>query len=144
MKKYLCLLIVLLACGCSKKELSCTKTYDNDESKMSVKYIIDYDKDYVTSINIIQEIESDDEDVLNDYQSEALTNLENYEKYDGYSGNVSLNENILTLNTALDLNKMSTDDMLKIDDSINDVIKNNHISKKSLVKYYKNNGCKCK
>ena len=61
-----------------------------------------------------------------------------------YQNTISIKENTLTSKTIINYSKIDLDELIKVDSSFNEVIKNNKISITKLKEQYASTGALCK
>ena len=76
------------------------------------------------------------------------TNLEmmylRFNEIPHYQNTISIKENTLTSKTIINYSKIDLDELIKVDSSFNEVIKNNKISITKLKEQYASTGALCK
>ena len=66
--------LALLVTGCgnsSTQTMTCTRTMNQNNIQTSLKYIVNYQGDYVTRIKSVETIETDNSDILDSYKEQV-------------------------------------------------------------------------
>lgn len=153
MKKVLSILVVfvgiLVFTGCesnAEKTMNCTRSATITSGiKMDLDYKITYKGDYVTYIESVEKVISDDEDVLDAYKDQLETEYEPYADLDHYSSKVAIKGDTLTSTTKIDYAKIDTDKLIEIDSANSTLIEKDGKLKISTVQsLYESVGATCK
>ena len=124
--------------------LVCTNTYEEDSVSFKTTYKVEYKKKYVTKLVSIETINTYDVTLLNDYKTNLEMMYLRFNEIPHYQNTISIKENTLTSKTIINYSKIDLDELIKVDSSFNEVIKNNKVSISKLKKQYVSTGAYCK
>lgn len=149
MKKILLSILLVTIClitGCGTKQektMTCTRTLSQSGIKMDLTYIIKYKDDYVTNLESIETVISDDNNILETYKKEAESIYKPYNgiKYYDYSVEIEGDTLVSTLN--INYSKVDTDKMIKVDSSNKQIIKDGKVKLSDVESIYKQIGLNC-
>ncbi len=150
MKKFFVLIPILMLCltGCGSNSgtLKCTlesKDAVNDYS-LSSTYTVNYKKGLVESVDTVEEVSSDSEDVLDTFED---TLNETYSKmndtYGGYDYKVTKSDGKVTSKVTIDYNKMDLDQFTKDQPALKNYIKDGKLKIEGLKSMYESMGATC-
>jgi uncharacterized protein YcfL len=167
MKKTLMLIIaLLLMVGCNNKKVKkeekvnllneikleaeeanmiCSSYKQENNYEIAAKYAIFYDKDEnITNLESSELIASEDNDILNDFESYYNSNYEKIGNYGGYTYDIHQEKKRLIANVVIDYTLFNSEayvaDYPEIADTFNEDYK---LTKDKILKIYKNNGIEC-
>ena len=153
MKKVFSVLVlvggVFLLAGCDKeateKTLVCTRTATvADGVKADLKYEVKYKGDYVTTLNSVEKIISDDKEYLELYKEQVEAIYEPYKDVKHYEYEVKVDGDTMTSNVNVDYSKIDTDKLLEIDSANSSLIKDGKVSIDDIKALYESVGTTCK
>ena len=124
--------------------LVCTNNYDEDNVSFKTIYQVEYKNKYATKLVSVETIETYDNTLLNDYKTNLEMMYFKFNQIPYYENTISIKENKLTSKTVIDYSKIDLNELISVDSSFNEVIKNNKISINQLKKQYKETGAICK
>lgn len=124
--------------------LVCTNTYEEDSVSFKTTYKVEYKKKYATKLVSIETINTYDVTLLNDYKTNLEMMYLRFNEIPHYQNTISIKENTLTSKTIINYSKIDLDELIKVDSSFNEVIKNNKISITKLKEQYASTGALCK
>ena len=139
--------LALLVTGCgnsSTQTMTCTRTMNQNNIQTSLKYIVNYQGDYVTRIKSVETIETDNSDILDSYKEQVETIYSPYKDVEYYEYNVEVADNKLTSTVDINYEKIDTDKLLEIDSSNGQLIKDGKIAVADIKTVYENLGAICK
>ena len=142
------LLIITVIVGYNIKiysgTLVCTNTYKEDDISFKTTYHVEYKKKYATKLVSIETITTSETQILNDYKTNLEMMYLRFNEIPHYQNTISIKENTLTSKTIINYSKIDLDELIKVDSSFNEVIKNNKISITKLKEQYASTGALCK
>lgn len=152
MKKLLAVLIVgvclLTGCTETKEEvglLVCTKNQDIDAStKLESTYKVSYKDGYVTDLDTVETITSDNTQVLETYKSSLEKVYSSYNNVEHYNNDIKIEGNQLISTTKVDYEKVDTDKLIEIDKNNEAAIEDGKVKASVLKEAYEKLGATCK
>ena len=124
--------------------LVCTNTYTEDNVSFKTVSKVEYKNKVATKLVTIETITSTDEQLLQDYKTNLEMMYLKFNEIPHYTNTISVKEDVLTSKTTIDYKKISLKELIKVDSSFNEVIKNNKVLITKLKKQYKSTGAYCK
>ncbi len=124
--------------------LICTNTYEEDNVQFKTTYQVEYKKKYATKLVSIETINTYDVTLLNDYKTNLEMMYLRFNEIPHYENTISIKKTTLTSKTIIDYDKINLNELVKVDSSFNEVIKNNKVSITKLKKQYDLTGAYCK
>ncbi len=150
MKKLKLLLVVLLAlvvtgCGNSdaEKTMTCTRTLNQDNLKMDLKYTVVYQGNYVKQVTSVETITTDDEEVLNTYKTSVEKVYAPYQDLEYYDTNVSVEGNTMTSTVNINYEKLDVDKLIEIDSANGQLFSDGKITISTMENLYNQVGATC-
>ena len=140
-------IFLVLITGCSKESenlMTCTRSMNQNSIKTNLKYNISYEGKYVTRIKSIETVETDSEDILNNYKSQIESLYSPYSDVDYYKYSVERKDHKLTSTVDINYEKIDTDKLLEIDSANGTLIKDGKINIDDIKSVYENLGATCK
>lgn len=140
-------IFLVLITGCSKESenlMTCTRSMNQNSIKTNLKYNISYEGKYVTRIKSIETVETDSEDILNNYKSQIESLYSPYSDVDYYKYSVEIKDHKLTSTVDINYEKIDTDKLLEIDSANGTLIKDGKINIDDIKSVYENLGATCK
>ena len=118
---------------------------DNEEYEVASKIAIYYDKnENITKIESSELLASDNNNILNDFESYYNSNYEKIANYGGYTYDIHQGKKRLISNVIIDFNTFNTEsyvaDYPEIAETFNEEFK---LNKDNLLEIYSNQGIKC-
>jgi len=139
----LLIIIVVIIYFNTRTVMICTYTSSNDIYNFESKYIVKYKKDRVLYLESKETLTADDEKMLEEYKQVLELLYSNYNSLEYYSNKITLKDNKLTTITKANYDKINIDELVKIDEESNNLIRNNQVSLYKLKETYKEEGAKC-
>ena len=141
-------LFILAGCSDGKKVkvLKCSIEKDvTDSIHLESKYNVYYTGKYVNSIKTVESVTAKDKSVLEAYQKQLDVAYKEYRKLDGYDNSIELKGDKLTSKTNIDYTKIDMDELVKIEKSLKNIIKDGKIKVDDIRAIYEdeNFGAKC-
>lgn len=151
MKKNKIILVVLLGLivtGCSTgdgkvKTMTCTRTTDQQGTKMSLNYIVTYQGDYVKSVKTVESVTSDDIELLENYKTTIENIYAAYTELDHYDTTVTIEDNTLTSTAEIDYEKIDVDELIKLDSANAQLFEDGKIRVDTMEEVYAQVGATC-
>ena len=143
----LCTLAIIFITGCNNneiKQLTCTRTMNQNNIKTSLKYNIEYQGKYVNKVKSIETIETDNVNILNTYKTQIENIYSSYKDIPYYQYNVEINNNKLTSTVNINYKKIDTNKLIDIDSSNGQLIKNGKVKVNDIKEVYEALGAICK
>lgn len=139
-------LFVFLLSGCENevKTMTCTKTTNQNNTKMSLNYEVDYKGNYVTKVKSVEIVESDDSEYLNTLKEQTENIYSAYNNIENYNYKTEINGNTFTSTVDIDYEKIDTEKLISIDSSNSQLIKNGKIYINDIKNIYESIGATCK
>ena len=127
-------LFVFLLSGCENevKTMTCTRTTNQNNTKMSLNYKVDYKGNYVTKVKSVEIVESDDSEYLNTLKEQTENIYSAYNNIENYNYKTEINGNTFTSTVDIDYEKIDTEKLISIDSSNSQLIKNGKIDIKDI------------
>lgn len=154
MKKKLFLIIIICLCftstGCGKslKTTKCSSIIDQSVNgyKINTNYIVHSKKGIVSTIEIEQVIESDKNDILEDFKTDLTTQYEKYNTiYGGYTFEFKEKDNKLILDITIDYDNLNMSKFILDNTSIKKYLNDdNKLTLDGVKKMYSTSNIKCK
>ena len=140
MKKLLVIPIILIALtGCGSKEVTCTRSTNQTNLTMDVRYDVKYKGKYVTNEKRTEVLKTDDESIIKAYKAQLENIFENYKDLKYYETSIKVKDNTLTAYTDINYSKVDMKKLKKIDQTVTD----EKIKLNDLLDAYKKLGFTC-
>ncbi len=136
-------LVCLTGCGSKTKTMVCTRTLNQGEISMDLRYEVTYKKNDVEVVKSIEKVKSDSSEVLDVYKK---TIEETYKPYNGiehYNYEVKIDNDTLTSTVTIDYSKVDTSKLLEIDSANGKLIKDGKINIDDIKSAYESVGATC-
>ena len=155
MKRKILLFSVLILClfvlsGCSGdkkvKVLKCGIEKDVTESMhLESEYLVYYKGKYVNLIKTTETLSSKDKSVLEAYKKQLDAAYKEYKKIDGYDNSSEIKDDKLISKTKIDYTKIDMDELVKVEKSLKNIIKDGKIKVDDIRAIYEDEsfGAKC-
>ncbi len=148
MKKIVVVFImgVVLLTGCSEKQgkLVCKKEQDiNANTKLESVYTVDYKNGYVTKLDTVETITSEEESVLNTYKENLEKIYSAYNNIKYYENKIKMEKNKLISTTKVDYEHIDTDKLIEIDENNKVAIENGKVKVSVLKEAYEGLNATC-
>ncbi len=142
------LMLGLTGCGSEKAEkITCTNSTNDVVSGYSTesKYIINYKGKNVDSVETVETVSSDNDEVLSavETQLNEMYNKTN-ETYGGYTIKIEKGDGKVTANVTIDYNKMDLDQYVKDQPSLKNFVKDGKMQLDGVKAIYETMGATCK
>ena len=124
--------------------MTCTKTTDQNNTKMSLNYKVDYKGNYVTKVKSVEIVKSDDSEYLNTLKEQTENIYSAYNNIENYNYKTEINGNTFTSTVDIDYEKIDTEKLISIDSSNSQLIKNGKIDINDIKNIYESIGATCK
>lgn len=139
---------VLLTCSCSKKSgtMTCTNTVESDNGTYTsnLESKITYEDGYVNTITTEEVIKTKTDSQAKDFK-ELLDNYYiKYNKINGYSNTVVVNNKTVTSKTTIDYKNLDIKEFVKIDEANKQLIKDGKVLLEDIKANLKQQGARCK
>lgn len=149
-KLFVLLFLLVLTVGCSSDKSDEVKSFEcsrkatvSSNVKTDLQYKVFYKNDYVTKVESVEKIISDDEDTLDTYKSTVEAFYEPYTKIKYYDVDVSIKGDTLTSKATIDYEKIDTDKLIEIDSANGSIINDGKVKVSDIKKMYAQVGAKC-
>jgi len=114
------LVVVFLVSGCNvfskKVHEHCTRTGTIDEnSSVTLSYDIYYTKDRLNQLEALEQVTSNDQEVLDKYEDAYKRIHENYKGIDGYDTSLERDENSVSSYMEIDYDEVDTSKIIEIE-----------------------------
>lgn len=139
-------IFLILVTGCNKESrnlMICTRSINQNNIKTNLKYNISYDGNYVTRVKSIETVETDNEDILDNYKTQIESLYSPYSDIDYYEYNVKVENNKLTSTVDINYEKVDTNKLLEIDSANGQLIKDGKIKVSDIKSVYESLGAIC-
>ncbi|MBQ9181101.1 MAG: DUF1307 domain-containing protein [Bacilli bacterium] len=145
MKKFLCLFLILFISGCGNKSgvMECTRTTNQSNLSMDLKYTVSYEGKYVTKVSSVEKVTTEDEFVLDAYKKQLETILSSYKDIKYYDTDIKTDKNTITSTINIDYKKIDTDALIDIDSANATLIKDGKVRVSDLESMYNSLGITC-
>ena len=132
-------IVIIIKNGPYNGKLICAYKNNTNTMKTSFKYTMDFKNKHVTNMVTEEIIESDYEDIINNYKDSVQLLLEKYKSLNYYQSKIDVKDKKLTVTTTVDYTKI---DMKKYKKQEGEkvYIKNNKVIVKKLKEIYEKNG----
>lgn len=139
---------VLLTCSCSKKSgtMTCTNTVESNNGTYTsnLESKITYEDGYVNTITTEEVIKTKTDSQAKDFK-ELLDNYYiKYNKINGYSNTVVVNNKTVTSKTTIDYKNLDIKEFVKIDEANKQLIKDGKVLLEDIKANLKQQGARCK
>lgn len=149
MKKVILLVPVILLCltGCGKEEsLKCTLSSKDAINGYSIEstYNIKAKNDLVESVDTIEEVTSDSEEILEAFETQLNDSYSKMnETYGGYEYSISIDGDKLTSKVTIDYNKMNIDQFIEDQPTLKSYAKKGKLKLDGVKSMYEALGATC-
>ena len=122
---------------------SSSQTSSQNNVKLDLTYTVYYVDDYVTRVKSVEEVESDDTDLLEAYQDQVEKIYEPYKNVRYYDYEVVISGKRLTSRVDIDYEHIDTDKLIDIDSSNATLIKDGKVAIYNIENIYKQKQANC-
>ena len=149
MKKFLTIVMIMgvfLFTGCKteqEKIMKCSRTINQSEIKMDLAYNVTYKGDYVTKVESTEKIITDDQDTLELYKTQIENTTSIFKGIKYYDYDIKIDGNTLISTIKIDYEKIDTDELIAIDSSMKQLIKDGKIAVEDIESLYNQLGITC-
>lgn len=152
------IVIALVLTGCGAKEdekegsknpevatRTCTRTATVTEGvQMDLKYVITYEGDYVTKVDTVEKIITEDQDVLETYEDTLKSTYALFDDIEHYDYDIEVNDDTLTSTVAINYEKIDIDELLAIDTAVETFLTDGKVDLEKITSFYTQLGAVCK
>ncbi len=128
--------------GLEVKECTRSATGENNV-EVKLNYTLYYQGEYLKILHSKEEIITDDQDVLDEYQTAYINIYKNYEDLDYYTTSVVRENNSVTNDTVINYDKLDTDKLLEIEGEEDNIIKDGKVKVSDWLEFAEKFGTKC-
>lgn len=150
MKKLKLLLVVLLGLivtGCTQveeeKTMTCTRTINQQNMQMDLKYTIIYQGNYVKKVNSVEKITTEDINTLKNYKISVEQLYAPYAELEHYETEVTIDGTTLTSTANINYEKIDVDKLIEIDSANSQLFDNGKIKVETMEELYSQVGATC-
>lgn len=136
-------LLLLTGCSSEVKNMTCTRTLNQDGMAVDLKYEVEYANDVVKRVKSTEKITSETPELLKTYKTNIEATYSPYKDIEHYNYDVTIDGNVLTSSTEIDYEKIDTDKMIEIDSANGQLIKDGKIRIEDLTSAYEALGATC-
>lgn len=136
-------LLLLTGCSSEVKNMTCTRTLNQDGMAVDLKYEVEYVNDVVKKVKSTEKITSETPELLKTYKTNIEATYSPYKDIEHYNYDVTIDGNVLTSSTEIDYEKIDTDKMIEIDSANGQLIKDGKIRIEDLTSAYEALGATC-
>ena len=134
---------VLVLTGCSKTTV-CTVELDQSAYTLNSEYKVTYDKDIIKKIETKEEVTSDDEDIIDQFESMINEQLAPYQNLQYYNFNVKRENGKLIETVSIDYTKLDVNKFLEINSEASSLFNDGKIKYDTIISAYTQLGATCK
>lgn len=149
MKKILVAIMIMgtvLFTGCGKEEekvMKCSRTINQASIKMNLLYDVTYKGDYVTKVESTEEITTNDESTLELYKTQIENTVSMFKDIEYYDHEINIDGNTLKSTITIDYEKIDTDELIELDSSMKQLIKDGKVAVEDIESLYNQLGITC-
>lgn len=124
--------------------MSCTRDGNGtDGAEVKLNYTLYYQGEYLQILHSKEQVITEDQDILNEYQNAYINIYKNYENLEYYDTSVVREDNSVTNDTVINYGKLDTDKLLEIEGAEDNIIKNGKVKLDDWLKFAEQFGTKC-
>ena len=136
--------ILFTGCGAEEeKVMKCSRTINQSSIKMNLSYNVTYKGDYVTKVESTEEVTTNDEETLEMYKTQIESATSSFKDIEYYDHEVAIKGDTLTSKITIDYEKIDTDELIEIDSSMKQLIKDGKVSVEDIESLYNQLGITC-
>lgn len=136
-------LFMLTGCG-SVKTMECTRTIEQNNIAMDLRYEIEYKNSYAQRVKSTEKVTTDSKDILDSYKKSIENMYAPYKDIEHYDYNVSIEGNTLTSTADINYAEIDVDKFTKIDSANSQLFENGKVKLDTLIATYEALGATCK
>ena len=135
---------VLLEDTENMKKLSCTRDADAGAGiDVNLSYEVYYQGEYIQILHSKEQVVTDDQDVLDEYENAYRSVDKNYEGLEYYDTSIVRTDNSVTDDTVINYGKIDIDKLLAIEGEEDNVIKDGKVKLDDWLEFTEQFGMKC-
>lgn len=156
MKKIISIILIItvatLITGCSSNEneikykqgtLICSREGNITNGSTNLEYLINYKDGNIITLHSIEEVISDDEEILNTYEDAYKNIFKAYENLKYYENTVTRDYNSVISNTIINYDKIDIDALLAIEGEEDNIIQDGKAKLEIWLSFAKKFGTEC-
>ncbi len=126
------------------QKITCSReATGEDDSDVELNYELYVDGDYIQILHSMEEIITDDQDILDEYENAYKGIYEHYKDLEYYDTSVIRTENSVTNDTVINYGKIDTDKLLEIEGEEDNVIKDGKVKLDDWIDFAEQFGTEC-
>ena len=126
------------------KKITCTREAEGENnSDVKLNYELYVDGDYIQILHSMEEIITDDQDTLDEYENAYKGIYEHYKDLDYYDTSVIRTDDSVTNDTVINYGKIDTNKLLEIEGEEDNVIKDGKVKLDDWLEFAEQFGTKC-
>lgn len=125
-------------------KMSCTReATGKGDSKVKLNYTLYYQGEYLQLLHSKEEILTQSQDILDEYQTAYINIYKHYENLEHYNTSVIRTKNSVTNDTIINYNKIDTDKLLEIEGTEDNIIKDGKVKLDDWLNFAEQFGTTC-
>lgn len=126
------------------QKMFCTREATGKEkAQVNLNYTLYYQGEYLQVLHSKEQIVTENQEVLDEYQIAYINIYKNYENLEYYNTSVVRKENSVTNDTIIQYNKLDTEKLLEIEGEEDNIIKDGKVKVSDWVEFAEQLGTKC-
>ena len=151
-KALIIILTFLFVLGCSadktdeyagKGELNCSREGSIEDGEVVLKYNLTYKNGNIIKLTSIEEVISDDQNILTEYENAYKNIFKVYDNLEHFENTITRTKTSVTSKTVIDYDKINIGKLLEIEGEENNIIENNKAKVEKWMELAKKFGTTC-